>query len=108
MRKGRGQKRAKARAPRSPQSKYWSRRVTQQSNALDLEPRAFSLRDPKGIARSLKQSVERSRRRKAGPFRSAMSMLNFYVNRAGRNLPAERKKVLARAKVELRRLFHRA
>jgi uncharacterized protein DUF3175 len=87
--------------------KYWSARVTKESDALDLEHRAFTLRDPRGIARSLKRSAERSKRRKASPFQSAMSMLNFYINRAGRNLPAPRKRVLDQAKVELRRLYDR-
>jgi Protein of unknown function (DUF3175) len=87
--------------------KYWSARVAKESNALDLERRCFALRDPKRIAQSLKRSAERSRRRKAGPFQSAMSMLNFYINRAGRNLPAARKRVLDQAKVELRRLYDR-
>ncbi len=77
------------------------------SDALDLEQRAFTWRDPRRIARSLKQSAERSTRRKAGPYQSAMSMLNFYINRAGRNLPAERRRVLERAKSELRQLFGR-
>jgi hypothetical protein len=85
--------------------RYWSAAVSRKSDALDLEDRAFASRDPKHIARSLKQSAEHSRRRKAGPFQSAMSMLNFYINRAGRNLPAQRKRVLERAKDELRRLF---
>jgi uncharacterized protein DUF3175 len=72
-----------------------------------LTGRVFTWRDPQRIARSLKQSAERSKRRKAAPFQSAMSMLNFYLNRGGRNLPAERKRVLDRAKTELRRLFGR-
>jgi hypothetical protein len=87
--------------------KYWSGQVTQKSDALDLKTRVFTWRDPKRIARSLKQSAERSKRRKAGSFQSAMSMLNFYLNRGGRNLPAQRKRVLDRAKTELRRLFGR-
>jgi len=87
--------------------KYWSARVTRESDALDLEHRAFTRRSPRQIALSLKRSAERSRRRKAGPFQSAMSMLNFYINRAGRNLPASRKRTLNRAKAELRQLFHR-
>jgi Protein of unknown function (DUF3175) len=91
-----------------PPAKYWSARVMRQSDALDLEPGAFRYRDPKRIARSLKTSAERNKRRKAGPFQSAMSMLTFYINRAGRNLPAARKKALAQTKVELRRLFDRA
>lgn len=79
----------------------------QRSDALDLKSRVFTWRDPTRIARSLKQSAEHSKRRKAGPYQSAMSMLNFYLNRGGRNLPAERKRVLTRAKAELRRLFGR-
>jgi hypothetical protein len=77
------------------------------SDALDLEPEVFKSNDPAKIAASLKRSAERSRRRKSSPFRSAMSMLVFYVNRAGKNLPASRKRVLERAKSELRRLFGR-
>ena len=88
--------------------KKWSAKVMQRSDALDLQPRAFTFKDPKRIAASLKRSAERSTRRKAGPFQSAMSMLNFYLNRGGKNLPAERKRVLGRAKDELRRLFGRA
>jgi len=81
--------------------------VSRESDALDLRRRIFTWRDPKRIARSLKCSAERSKRRKARPFQSAMSMLNFYLNRAGRNLPAGRRRVLARAKNELRRLYDR-
>ena len=84
---------------------YWSGRVTRQSNALDTEPGVFTWGDPKRIARSLKRSALQSTRRKAPPFQSAMSMLNFYINRAGKNLPPERKKILNQAKEELRRLF---
>jgi hypothetical protein len=80
--------------------------VTEQSHALDLENRVFA-RSPVQIARSLKRSAERSTRRKASPFRSAMSMLTFYENRAGRNLPAPRKQAIRQAKQELRRLFGR-
>jgi hypothetical protein len=87
--------------------KYWSRRVMLTSNALDLEQGVFSLSDPRKIARSLKRSAEASRRRKAQPFQSAMSMLNFYINRAGRKLDPTRKRVLEEAKRELRRVFHR-
>jgi hypothetical protein len=83
----------------------WSHRVTQTSNALDLENEVFTWSDPKGVARSLKRSAEASRRRKASPFQSAMSMLNFYINRAGRSLSTKQKRVLMRAKDELRRLF---
>jgi hypothetical protein len=88
-------------------AKRWSQRVTDTSDALDLERGVFSLKDPRTIARSLKRSAERSRRRKAESFRSAMSMLNFYINRAGRNLPQSRRARLEKAKEELRRLYHR-
>ena len=85
----------------------WSQRVTEESDALDLERGVFTLRDPKKIAASLKRSAESSKRRKADPYRSALSMLTFYVNRAGKNLPASRRKVLDRAKDELRHQFGR-
>lgn len=85
--------------------KYWSGRVTKESNALDLEHGVFTLATPRKIALSLKRSALSSSRRKTDPFRSAMSMLNFYINRAGKNLPASRKKVLNKAKDELRILF---
>jgi hypothetical protein len=91
--------------PASP--KLWSQHVTETSNALDLEEGVLSLSDPKAIAKSLKRSAEQSQRRKVDPFRSAMSMLSFYVNRAGRNLPASRRRVLLQAKAELRRLYGR-
>jgi uncharacterized protein DUF3175 len=87
--------------------KYWSGKVTRESDALDLEPGVFIQSDPDRIAASLKRSAEHSKRRKAGAFQSAMSMLNFYINRAGRNLPAERKRVLSRARDALRRRFGR-
>ena len=87
--------------------KYWSGRVTKESKALDLEGGVFTLSTPRKIALSLKRSAESSLRRKADPFRSAMSMLNFYINRAGKNLPLRRKKVLNKAKEELRNLFKR-
>jgi len=83
----------------------WQRRVTRESQALELEPGVFTCDDPARIARSLKRSAERSKRRKAGPFRSAMSMLVFYINRSGRTLAKERRAVLERAKDELRELF---
>lgn len=83
----------------------WSQRVTETSDALDLDRGVFSLRDPREIAASLKRSAEHSKRRKANPYRSALSMLTFYINRAGRNLPASRRKVLNRAKEELRHQF---
>ncbi|HJW26980.1 MAG TPA: DUF3175 domain-containing protein [Rhodocyclaceae bacterium] len=85
----------------------WSRKVTETSNALDLEPSVFALDDPREIALSLRRSAEGSRRRKTDPFRSAMSMLNFYINRAGRKLPAARRACLDAAKDELRRLYGR-
>jgi hypothetical protein len=91
----------------SLQRKQWSQRITETSNALDLEPGVFALNDPRDIARSLKRSAERSRRRKAPPFRSAMSMLTFYINRAGRQLPAAQRARLEAAKDELRVLFGR-
>ena len=87
--------------------KRWSQRVTEGSDALDLTEGVFERDDPKSIARSLKRSAERSRRRKAEPYRSAMSMLTFYINRAGKQLPARRRKTLEAAKDELRALFHR-
>jgi len=88
--------------------KYWSGLVTKESNALDLERGVFTLAQARQIALSLKRSAEGSSRRKSDPFRSAMSMLNFYINRAGKNLPARRKHTLEQAKQELRRLFKRA
>ena len=83
----------------------WSGRVTRTSNALDLEPGVFTFDDPREIAASLKRSADRSDRRKTDAFRSAMSMLTFYINRAGRNLPDRRRRVLERAKQELRRQY---
>jgi hypothetical protein len=85
----------------------WSQRVNETSDALDLEPGVFTLSDPRAIAASLKRSAERSRRRKADPFRSAMSMLTFYVNRAGSQLPAPQRARLEAAKDELRALYGR-
>lgn len=90
-----------------PKAKYWSAGVTQKSYALDLEEGAFTFDNPKEIARSLQRSAEASTRRKAGPYQSAMSMLNFYINRAGKNLPAKRRKILKQAKTELRKLYGR-
>ena len=84
----------------------WSHDVTRKSNALDLEPGVFTWDDPRRIARSLQSSAETSARRKSSPYHSAMSMLTFYINRAGRNLPPERRKVLEQAKTELRGLYH--
>jgi hypothetical protein len=87
--------------------KKWSKRVTETSNALDLERGVFKGDDPKKIAQSLKRSARQSHRKKAGPFQSAMSMLNFYINRGGDSIPASKKKVLEEAKDELRKLFGR-
>ena len=87
--------------------KRWSQRVMQTSNALDLESGVFAQNDPRAIARSLKRSAERSRRRKADPFRSAMSMLTFYINRAGKALSKARRARLEAAKNELRALYSR-
>jgi hypothetical protein len=88
-------------------TKYWSSEVTQHSNALDLEPGVFTWSDPKRIARSLKESAESSSRRKGSPLQSAMSMLNFYLNRAGKNLKNPQRKILMQAKQELRALFEK-
>ena len=88
-----------------PSSKRWSQHVTEKSDALDLKRGVFTLRDPKRIAASLKRSAERSSRRKAGAYRSALSMLVFYINRAGRTLPKTQRARLNRAKVELKRQF---
>ncbi len=85
--------------------KKWSGYVTKYSFALDLEAGVFTWNDPKKIARSLKRSALASERRKGMPFQSAMSMLNFYINRAGKNLKPERKRILEQAKIELRNLF---
>jgi hypothetical protein len=95
------------RSKTKPGGRRWSARVTRESDALDLKKGVFSSKDPKAIARSLKRSAEHSKRRKADPYRSALSMLTFYINRAGKNLPASRKKVLQRAKGELRHAFGR-
>jgi Protein of unknown function (DUF3175) len=95
----------KKRAPRS--RARWSQEVTEHGDALDLERDVFTLDDPKKIAQSLKRSAEHSHRRKSEPYRSAMSMLTFYINRAGKNLPQRRVRILERAKVELRKAFGR-
>lgn len=88
--------------------KRWSAKVTKTSDALDLESSVFNKRKPEDIAKSLKRSAERSRRRKSTPFQSAMSMLTFYINRAGKNLSTSRRHTLNRAKDELRKAFGRA
>lgn len=87
--------------------KRWSADVTRQSDALDLEPGIFAEDDPAAIARSLEHSAKISERRKSSPFRSAMSMLTFFINRAGRNLSERRRGILERAKQELRKRFGR-
>ena len=89
-------------------SRKWSARVTNESNALTLEEGVFKSKDPDKIAASLKRSAEQSHRRKASPFQSAMSMLNFYINRAGSTLPARQKQILNSAKDELRKAFHKS
>ncbi len=86
-------------------ARKWSQEVTEHSNALDLDEGVFTHDDPREIARSLKRSAEHSHRRKGTPLQSAMSMLTFYINRAGDNLPRERLATLEKAKVELRALF---
>ena len=101
-------RRSAAGKSRSKAGRKWSQQVTESSNALDLRKGVFALKSPKQIAASLKRSAQLSKRRKSDPYRSALSMLTFYVNRAGRNLPAERRRTLMRAKEELRRQFGRA
>ena len=90
-----------------PRQRRWSARVMRESDALDLEAAVFKKNGAGEIARSLRRSAEKSERRKSSPFRSAMSMLTFYINRAGKNLPASRTKMLERAKDELRKLYGR-
>lgn len=85
----------------------WSRKVTQRSDALDLEEGVFTWEDPRRIALSLKASATASKRRKGSAYQSAMSMLNFYVNRGGKNLSPDRRRVLEEAKEELRKAFGR-
>jgi len=91
--------------PKAKSKKYWSGYVTKHSFALDLEADVFTWNDPRKIAASLIKSAELSSNRKGTPFQSAMSMLNFYINRAGKNLKSERKRILEQAKAELRKLF---
>ena len=100
-------KRRQPRTKRKPSPRRWSKRVTEHSDALDLQQGVFKLDSAKKIAASLKRSAERSERRKADPYRSALSMLTFYINRAGKNLPASRRKKLDAAKAELKKQFHR-
>ncbi|HEY3698550.1 MAG TPA: DUF3175 domain-containing protein [Spongiibacteraceae bacterium] len=87
--------------------KKWSNNVTENSHAMDLESGVFTKKTPRGIAQSLKRSAEHSHTRKSDPFRSAMSMLTFYINRAGKKLPADEAEKLTQAKSELRKLFGR-
>jgi hypothetical protein len=87
--------------------KKWSKKVNETSDAMDLEKNVFKSRSPKKIAESVSESAEKSKRKKTSPFRSAMSMLNFYVNRAGKNIPAAKKSIINRAKDELRKLYGR-
>jgi Protein of unknown function (DUF3175) len=101
-------KAARARAAPHKEPVFWSADVTRRSDALDLEPGVFTWKDPREIAASLKRSAEASDRKKTDSFRSAMSMLNFYINRAGANLSAARLRTLMRAKGELRKQFGRA
>ena len=106
-RKSRRRKSTRRTARRRQRTSYWSNRVTKESDALDLEGGVFTWTDPKRIAASLKRSAQRSRRRKSDPYRSALSMLTFYINRAGKNLPVGRRNTLQRAKTELRKQFGR-
>ena len=92
---------------KSSKARQWSAQVTKRSDALDLESDVFKGKDPHRIALSLKRSAERSKRRKGTPYQSAMSMLNFYINRSGKNLPQKQKQILKRAKDELREAFGR-
>jgi len=93
--------------PAARTNKRWSGEVTKHSNALDLDTGVFKHSDPHEVALSLKRSAEHSKRRKGTPYQSAMSMLNFYINRAGKDLPEKQKHVLERAKDELRKAFGR-
>jgi hypothetical protein len=98
---------AKGPAAKRGKPRKWSKKVNQTSNALDLEQDVFKMNDPKKIAQSLRRSAQKSKRRKGTAYQSAMSMLNFYINRGGKNLSASRKEVLERSKEELRKLFGR-
>jgi len=105
-----GKRRAKSKRPKRPKrrGKRWSARVTRESDALTLEEGVFTKTSPRAIALSLKRSADRSRRRKSNAYRSAMSMLVFFINRAGRGLSAVRKRRLEKAKSELRELYGKA
>jgi Protein of unknown function (DUF3175) len=100
-------KSSKARGKTAGNRRYWSADVMRRSDALDLRQGVFTFNDPRRIAASLKRSADCSPRRKGTPYQSAMSMLNFYINRGGKTLSAGRKRVLNRAKSELRKLFGR-
>jgi len=101
-------KRRARKAHSKTKGRRWSQRVTKESDALTLEKGVFTKSTPRKIAASLKRSADRSKRRKSGAYRSAMSMLTFYINRGGKGLPASRKKKLERAKDELRELYGKA
>jgi len=105
MAKSKKAKAKKTSKAKKSSGRKWSQRVTRESNALDLKKGVFAQDDPKKIARSLKRSAENSHRRKSSPYRSAMSMLTFYINRGGKDLSARRKRILEKAKDELRALF---
>ena len=98
---------SKKAAAKKSTPKKWSKKVTETSNALDLRSKIFTKDDPHAIALSLKRSAERSQRKKGTPYQSAMSMINFYINRAGKNLPEKQQQTLEKAKDELRVVFHR-
>jgi hypothetical protein len=100
-------RKAPAKKRKAPAKKKWSAAVMRKSDAMDLQPGVFKLRSAGAVARSLKKSAEASHRRKSTPFRSAMSMLNFEINRGGKNLTADQRRVLNQAKNELRKLFDR-
>ncbi|HTI90546.1 MAG TPA: DUF3175 domain-containing protein [Puia sp.] len=93
--------------PRKRSARKWSAGVTKNSNALDLDKGVFTSDDPSKIAKSLEHSAKKSKRKKAGSYQSAMSMLNFYINRAGKNLPAKKKRTLTKAKDRLKELHEK-
>ena len=98
-------KKSSKKSPAKKAPRKWSKKVNETSDAMDLEQGVFKGNDPKKIAQSIKRSASKSKRRKTTPFQSAMSMINFYENRGGKNLSASKKKVLDEAKEELRKLF---
>ena len=100
-------RRAKSRKRQTAAARKWSAKVTRTSDALDVSKGMFAKDDPRAIARALKRSAESSTRRKASPFRSALSLLTFYINRAGKNLSVRRRATLERAQAELRSLYRR-